>query len=192
MVNKYKPNLKIVLVDNWPILLYVSIVCSWKILIVVTNQFTVGVLRALMGQNFYACPYYIFHFLGSDEAPECRCHKHGLHACRRGGQCISRYFFVYLAMFWILATYTLLDLSDTRILFYFKAKCLWWKFRLLRRNWRIYLSHEFQIHDTTLEKSNGGSGRGWIWFGSRNHHSTFFLKGKFPFFNFQVSANSWE
>ena len=27
---------------------------------------------------------------GSDEAPECRCHKHGLHACRRGGQCISR------------------------------------------------------------------------------------------------------
>ena len=33
---------------------------------------------------------YHFHFLGSDEAPECRCHKHGLHACRRGGQCISR------------------------------------------------------------------------------------------------------
>ena len=25
-----------------------------------------------------------------DGPPECRCHKHGLHACRRGGQCISR------------------------------------------------------------------------------------------------------
>ena len=30
---------------------------------------------------------------GSDEAPECRCHKRGQFACKRGGHCVSRYCF---------------------------------------------------------------------------------------------------